>query len=87
MNEPTVKPDDFPPGKRVRIMAGTFEGFEATVEGVDQDAGKIRAGINVFGTITPVELEPTEFELIDWLLRLKLLDELLAFGMPGNYAF
>jgi transcription antitermination factor NusG len=52
-------------GQHIRIMAGVFEKFEATIDEIDGVTGKVRAGINIFGCITPVELEPTDCEPID----------------------
>ena len=51
--EPTIPLDG---GNRIRIIAGTFEGFEAVVTNVDETAGKVFAEIWIFGKATPVEL-------------------------------
>ncbi len=53
-------------GNRIRITAGTFEGFEAVVTAVDQDAKRVSAEIHVFGKATPVELGLSEVERIPW---------------------
>ncbi len=52
-------------GQRIRITAGTFENFEATVEEIDAGTGKVHAGINIFGCVTPIELEPSDCEPIN----------------------
>jgi transcription antitermination factor NusG len=53
-------------GNRIRITAGTFEGFEAVVTVVDQGAKKVSAEIHIFGKATPVELRLGEVERIPW---------------------
>jgi len=52
------------PGDRIRILAGTFEGFEAYVVAIDQSTGSISAEIRIFGRATPVELLPDDAERI-----------------------
>lgn len=47
-------------GDRIRIVAGTFENFEAIVTAVDANSGRISAEIWIFGKATPVELERGE---------------------------
>ena len=41
----------------VQITDGALKGFEAKVEGVDQDKGKIKVLVNMFGRETPVTLD------------------------------
>jgi transcription antitermination factor NusG len=53
------------PRQRIRIVAGTFENFEAIVESIDQSTGKVHAGINVFGCVTPVEVAIEDCQVLD----------------------
>jgi transcription antitermination factor NusG len=64
MSEPANEPGRVAPGQRIRIRAGVFENFEATVDWIDPERGKVYAGINVFGCVTPVELELDDCEPI-----------------------
>ena len=44
-------------GELVRITDGALKGFEGKVEEVDQDRGKIKVSVNMFGRETPVNLD------------------------------
>jgi transcriptional antiterminator NusG len=61
----THQPDGLSPGQRIRILAGVFENFEAIVESIDTESRKVHAGINVFGRVTPVELEMGDCDPVD----------------------
>jgi transcription antitermination factor NusG len=52
--------DKLEPGDRIKILAGTFEDFEAVVTSVDEAAGKVSAEIWIFGKATPVEVQRNE---------------------------
>jgi transcription antitermination factor NusG len=41
-----------------------FENFEATVDWIDPERGKVYPGISVLGCVTPVELEMDDCEPI-----------------------
>ncbi len=58
------EPHEFKPGQRVRICAGVFENFLATVEKVEAETGRVHVAIVVFGRSTPVELDWWECESI-----------------------
>ena len=47
---------DFTVGEEVRIIDGPFESFKGTIEVVNQDKGKLRVMVGIFGRSTPVEL-------------------------------
>lgn len=44
-------------GEVVRIKDGAFENFEGNVEEIDQERGKLKLMVSIFGRSTPVELE------------------------------
>lgn len=55
---------DFASGDRVKIKEGTFEGFEATVDAVDDTNGRVTVLIEIFGRSTPYELEYWQIERV-----------------------
>ena len=44
-------------GETVRIKDGAFENFEGAIEGIDEERGKLKILVSIFGRSTPVELE------------------------------
>ncbi len=44
-------------GEIVRIRDGAFENFEGNIEEIDQERGKLKLMVSIFGRSTPVELE------------------------------
>ncbi len=50
----TVK---FSIGEAVKITDGPFAGFLGTIDGIDQEKGKLRVMVSIFGRETPVELD------------------------------
>lgn len=44
-------------GEVVRIKDGAFENFEGNVDEIDQERGKLKLMVSIFGRSTPVELE------------------------------
>jgi transcriptional antiterminator NusG len=44
-------------GDLVKISDGALKGFEGKVEEVDQDKGKVKVLVNMFGRETPVNLD------------------------------
>ena len=53
---------DFSKGDNVRIVDGPFLGFNGMVDEVDQDHGRIKALVSIFGRSTPVELVFSQVE-------------------------
>lgn len=51
------------PGDLVRVLDGPFIGFFGIVEEVDQNRGKIKAAMDIFGRPTPVEFDADQLEV------------------------
>jgi len=56
VEEPKYK-IDIDPGTPVRIIDGPFKGFEGKVSEVDEERGRVKVLISVFGRETPAELD------------------------------
>jgi transcriptional antiterminator NusG len=54
--EPVYKAQ-FSIGEAVKINDGPFSDFLGTVESIDQEKGKIKVLVSIFGRETPVELD------------------------------
>lgn len=48
---------DLTPGDLVSITDGPFKGFDGSVDNVDEEKGKIKVMVSMFGRETPVELD------------------------------
>ncbi len=52
----------FRKGDQIKVVEGPFANFIGSVEGVDQDKGKLTVMVSIFGRPTPVELDMLQVE-------------------------
>lgn len=65
MNQDTAKHAiDLIQGDAIKIVDGPFKDLEGKVEAVDEEAGKVKVLVSMFGRETPVELDFLQIEKI-----------------------
>ncbi len=63
--ERVLRPKDtFTIGEMVRIVEGPFETFSGTIEDVNNEKGKLKVMVGIFGRSTPVEVDFLQVEKV-----------------------
>ena len=55
---------DYDIGDTVKVLEGSFNGFNGVVEELDFDRGRVKVSVSIFGRATPVELEFEQVERV-----------------------
>ena len=55
---------DFEVNEKVKVIDGPFKGFDASVSEIDEERGKVKVLVNMFGRDTPVELDSLQIKKV-----------------------
>jgi transcriptional antiterminator NusG len=56
VSEPKYK-IDIVKGESVKVIDGPFKNFDGTIKEIDENKGKVKVSVSMFGRETPVELD------------------------------
>ena len=56
--------EGFRKGDRVRVISGSFAGFEGLVVSAAEESGKVKLVVEIFSRSTPLEVEHWQLERI-----------------------
>jgi transcriptional antiterminator NusG len=65
MEQKTEKPKPkvlFHKGDQIKVVEGPFTNFVGSVEGLDEEKGKLKVMVSIFGRLTPVDLDVLQVE-------------------------
>ena len=54
----------FTPGQNVKVIDGPFNGFDGTIEKINEEKRKLEVMVKIFGRKTPLELSYMQVEKI-----------------------
>ena len=57
---------NFEVGEVVNVKSGSFDGQQGEISEIDYEHGKVKVMLEILGRLTPVEVEHTEIEKIDY---------------------